>query len=540
EITIPGSRNKGTSYFSFIIDPDGPQGSCEFIRQSGDRCLESLGPRLGMLRIQAKDDSYDKTRISMEKANQKNMMKCVKEVKTNSDSPFVRQRSNYIKKSTTSKIVAPPQREATAELHTNSRFNSSSSPHRTLPSGTVSNNHSANRVIPPLPSSNGRLCNPELVKRPLRERIIHLLATANFKKPEIMFRLHNEGLKEKDKRQVMSVLSSVSQVKDNIHHLSRHLWSEVKEDWPFYSEEEKEAVKRNRPQSHTPPGNESGHSPHTALTASPSPALQGIKRAHEETFDPTVKRVRNPRCNASRSRKSDVREKNMNNSLQTQHTSSLLNSKPSINHLTNGRHHHRREEDQPRINGGISPATNSLPHPSTSPITHSSPRHRLNGTNHSGTYSPFNSLSNGLTNGYNPPHETNGHAHGRRSTPSSSPDLHSETEDPPYLRNYTVIVSPEQRSKYKADFNREYDEYQELHTYIEERTSFFKELDDKLKNETVGTDSYNSIRAQIIKEYNATKSDNDYLRKKQRYDYLHDKLTHIKRLVREYDREQQS
>ena len=42
----------------------------------------------------------------------------------------------------------------------------------------------------------------------------------------------------------MSVLNSVSQAKDNIHHLSRHLWSEVKEDWPFYNEEEREAVRR--------------------------------------------------------------------------------------------------------------------------------------------------------------------------------------------------------------------------------------------------------------------------------------------------------
>jgi RNA polymerase II elongation factor ELL len=32
--------------------------------------------------------------------------------------------------------------------------------------------------------------NPELVKRPLRERIIHLLAIRPYKKPELMTRLH--------------------------------------------------------------------------------------------------------------------------------------------------------------------------------------------------------------------------------------------------------------------------------------------------------------------------------------------------------------
>lgn len=53
-----------------------------------------------------------------------------------------------------------------------------------------------------------------------------------------------DGIKEKDRRQMNSVLLSVSHVKENLHHLSRHLWSEVLEDWPFYTEKEKEAVKR--------------------------------------------------------------------------------------------------------------------------------------------------------------------------------------------------------------------------------------------------------------------------------------------------------
>lgn len=56
--------------------------------------------------------------------------------------------------------------------------------------------------------------------------------------------ISTDGIKEKDRRQMTSVLMSVSQVKENFHHLSRHLWSEVHEDWPFYTEKEKEAVKR--------------------------------------------------------------------------------------------------------------------------------------------------------------------------------------------------------------------------------------------------------------------------------------------------------
>lgn len=38
------------------------------------RPLESLGPNVGKIFIQAKDDSYEKTRQSMEKAKRKNAM----------------------------------------------------------------------------------------------------------------------------------------------------------------------------------------------------------------------------------------------------------------------------------------------------------------------------------------------------------------------------------------------------------------------------------------------------------------------------------
>ena len=120
------------------------------------------------------------------------------------------------------------------------------------------------------------------------------------------------------------------------------------------------------------------------------------------------------------------------------------------------------------------------------------------------------------------------------SITSSSPDS-GDDGDPKYIRSYTAIVSSDQRSRYKADFNEQYQEYMKLHGFIEERTRPFGDLDERLKNETVGSDEYNTIRAQILKEYKSTQKDSEFLRKKQRYNYLNEKLTHIKRLVREYD-----
>lgn len=47
--------------------------------------------------------------------------------------------------------------------------------------------------------------------------------------------------------------------------------------------------------------------------------------------------------------------------------------------------------------------------------------------------------------------------------------------------------------------------------------------------------SFQTIRARILEQYEATQQDHDFQRKKKRYNYLHEKLTHIKRLVRDYD-----
>lgn len=33
-------------------------------------------------------------------------------------------------------------------------------------------------------------------------------------------------------------------MKDNCYHLNRAVWNEVNEDWPFYTESERQALKR--------------------------------------------------------------------------------------------------------------------------------------------------------------------------------------------------------------------------------------------------------------------------------------------------------
>lgn len=42
----------------------------------------------------------------------------------------------------------------------------------------------------------------------------------------------------------MNTILSVATIKDNTYHLMRHVWNDVQEDWPFYSEQDKQMLKR--------------------------------------------------------------------------------------------------------------------------------------------------------------------------------------------------------------------------------------------------------------------------------------------------------
>ena len=61
----------------------------------------------------------------------------------------------------------------------------------------------------------------------------------------IWFLVITEGLREKDKKNIGSVLSSVGTFnKDNSYSLPKSLYTEVKMNWPGYKEEDKKTLKR--------------------------------------------------------------------------------------------------------------------------------------------------------------------------------------------------------------------------------------------------------------------------------------------------------
>lgn len=58
------------------------------------------------------------------------------------------------------------------------------------------------------------------------------------------------------------------------------------------------------------------------------------------------------------------------------------------------------------------------------------------------------------------------------------------------FREYTKIENDEQRRQYKADFNKDYREYQILHQKVERVSQHFEQLEKRLRQEKEGSDAF--------------------------------------------------
>lgn len=108
-----------------------------------------------------------------------------------------------------------------------------------------------------------------------------------------------------------------------------------------------------------------------------------------------------------------------------------------------------------------------------------------------------------------------------------------------YIVKYPEISCLEEREKYKAVFNDQYQEYKDLHRDISTTLDKFRELDammEQLPKEGKSHKDQQRIQS-IVKKYRQKKNDPTFLEKKERYDYLKAKLSHLKNRIRTFDQE---
>jgi len=116
-----------------------------------------------------------------------------------------------------------------------------------------------------------------------------------------------------------------------------------------------------------------------------------------------------------------------------------------------------------------------------------------------------------------------------------SPQTVASTSDSPEYLSYKPITTREQRFQYKRDFQLEYPEYLTVKKNLDAITTKFMELDRSWRRTDKGSPDYLRIQDEIMTAYNRQQQDEKYHKMKLRCEELHQKLSHIKKLVVEYD-----
>ncbi|CAG2106538.1 unnamed protein product [Medioppia subpectinata] len=569
-ISIPSKRStqdEDRQHFSFTlsnVDAVEPQGSFECIRQSKNRFMESFGDIDYKLQIHANDDSYQKTKVKMavvERENKKNSTKVIK-----ASDPNVGRKVKVKHHRIPSRPVPHSQPQSTPESQPGySSYNNYNTHHKSNSPPTLKLNGTTINAIP----------NHKTVVNHNSINTSHPL-----KKSELINRLSNEGFKDIDKKELNLILDNISLVRDNVYELAKSGWSQVNGDRIDSTADDKELVgKRNALNgSQTSPA-QLGISPLSdcgSMPAYSSPMSMDCSSPYGSK-SPSIKRSSDS-CSASLSvpkKQKPLVNTNQSYNNNTKSTTTKLKTN-GYNHLLNG---WANKPSSPERQSNSSTVTNADTNAATelkgiesllTNTSHSSPDSNISCLSQQEFHNPTNrvnyitndnafdksnkreTFNRYKSNGYH----TNGNGSGSiNSSPNSSPDsgtgshdgstlstssnlytICANDETPDFVSKYTKIVTPEQRAQYKKDFYIEYEEYRRLHRNVESVAAKFAELEIRLNTKVEGSEDWNKLMDQIVREYEETKNCPKFQKCRKRMFYLHSKLAHIKTLVVEYDR----
>uniref|UniRef100_H2L4X0 Occludin a n=1 Tax=Oryzias latipes TaxID=8090 RepID=H2L4X0_ORYLA len=150
---------------------------------------------------------------------------------------------------------------------------------------------------------------------------------------------------------------------------------------------------------------------------------------------------------------------------------------------------------------------------------------------------PYNSSSE-LASSYGQPKKPRAGRPRRNNGQDYDTDYNSsgdELDDDDFDSEYPPIKNEQERNDYKREFDRDHQEYKNLQADLDKVNRRLSELDEELDQLEEGSPQF----LDAMDEYNAVKSSKktpDYLVKKRRCKYLKAKLSHIKKMVSDYDR----
>ncbi|KAL0968307.1 hypothetical protein UPYG_G00265120 [Umbra pygmaea] len=519
--------------FSFYLSSDSkdkPQASFDCIHQyvsgEGREQLEGQGSIQDKITVCATDDSYQMTRERMSQVEKDIMSRSAIEIKPGS---------------THGKCVKIQRKQS-------------------LPSTMESSSKHS-------PSNKRSVAPGTLTPRPLKDRVIHVLALKPYRKLELLLWLERERASPKDKSDLGTVLDEVAKLnpKDQRFTLKDEFYRQVQKDWPGYLEEEKQLIQRLLSRKLQPLSSnsqvksfQSNHSFQKTPGDSPS-QLSPVKT-------PSVKRtIPSDQSDCQTPKKQRLLEHSL--PLQSPSTGHLGTSAARRSSGPGNTSVHTKTEFERTNNHVGSPnglysrhklgvSSNISKLERTEPLpTAPSPK--------APQIEPSICTDQQLANGQHKKKKSKKHKDKERERlkpdwAETSPDLKpnqdrlsdhegaktpvtrtSPEELPDYLIKYNAIAASEQRQQYKEDFCAEYDEYRALHDRIGTVIEMFVQLGSKLNTLCPGTQEYKIMEDQILEKYRKYKKKfPGYREEKKRCEYLHQKLSHIKGLILDYDRSQ--
>ncbi|KAL2097118.1 hypothetical protein ACEWY4_006325 [Coilia grayii] len=562
KISIPRGRTAAEDYVTFTfyvshVGRDGPQGSFDCVQQyttcDGTVELDCLGAIQDKITINATDDSYQKARQSMAQAEEETRRR---------GAIVIKQGARYISKRVQIRkppahltdVVAPSRRSSRPVL--------------------ISTTSSQRRLGAP----SSRASQAKVAGLPLQERLVHLLALKPYRKVELIVRLQRDGLAPQDRDALDGLLAQVAHrsEKDNMFSLRDALLNGVQKDWPGYTEGDRQLLKRILITKSRKLGQAQNllSSPATVeLTRSPqreqANSSPSQKRPVPDYIDPLANKK--PRISHLASR---VQAQVSDGLVQEREASPVTTAtEPRLPRLdlprpceplsdvssdsgANGRDSEGSDApaaaDKLGHTSSISTATRpSLPLPAPSQPAAATPTHKSRSRKKTKKHKERDrdsgqakDTSAGEDRGAEATAEDTRSRSTTRNTDVNGtyehPNVATATSDlEDYLKNYTPIMSQEQRQRYKNDFNVEYNDYRALHARIEGVTRQFTVLEARLRQLQEGTEQYKTIHNHILQEYRKIKKSNpNYSQEKNRCEYLHNKLAHIKKTIGEYDHKQ--
>ncbi|EPY74441.1 RNA polymerase II elongation factor ELL2 [Camelus ferus] len=418
--------------------------------------------------------------------------------------------------------------------------------------------------------------------RPLRDRVIHLLALRDYKKPELFVRLQKDGIPKNNKNSLGKILQQVASLNPRTlsYTLKDYAFKELQRDWPGYNELDRQTLDLVLSRKLCPFQNATGTNPSEASLAS----------SRDETLSPSEEQLLDSAViDCSKNRK--VRISHVTTTVQTTSSGHLSDTSNS-----SAAGHSPPLEATPDHIMQPSPTTYlpswSPPQPVSSSCSSCSSAEgpeaqdsdvdsfSQNSTTPEGqegkcTFEKIASISiqmkcskNLLSDGQfrckitehkvknqeytikitqKPKTDREGQGEGENLNSSeevqnvgtASDNTCSTSDFPDYLTDYVTIVSSEQRQRYEQIFRVEYDEYKALYTKILTLSKTSISLNSKRKYLSPDSKEYQAINKKISLEYQKMKQVNPtYCAEKQRCQYLYKKLSHIKKLINNYDEQQ--